>query len=90
MGRSLTEAEAQVAEKNVIILTDSYWRERLNADPNVLGRDLRVNGIARKIVGVLPPDFRFLSSEARLFCPSVRDRKTALRSNVILEEGTQK
>src|SRR3954465_9927609 len=29
MGRSLTEAEAQVAESNgVIILTDSYWRER--------------------------------------------------------------
>ena len=51
------------------ILTDAYWRQRLNSDPNVLGREIRVNGVPRKIVGVLPPDFRFLSSEARLFLP---------------------
>ena len=53
----------------VAIVTDGFWRQRLNSDPNVLGRDLRVNGIPRKIVGVLPPDFRFLSSEARLYLP---------------------
>jgi predicted permease len=70
MGRTFTEAEAAVAENNgVVILTDAYWRQRLAADPNVLGRDIRVNGIQRKIVGVLPPEFRFLSSEARLFQP---------------------
>ena len=70
MGRTFTEAEAAVAENNgVVILTDAFWRQRLDSDPNVLGRDIRVNGIQRKIVGVLPPDFRFLSSEARLFLP---------------------
>ncbi len=56
-------------ERGVVILSDAFWRERLNSDPNVLGRDLRVNGMPRKIVGVLPPGFRFLSSEARLFLP---------------------
>ncbi len=70
MGRPFNEAEADVADNNgVAILTDGYWRQRLDSDPNVLGRDIRVNGIPRKIVGVLPPDFRFLSSEARLFLP---------------------
>ena len=39
----------------------------INSDPNVVGREVRVNGIPRKIVGVLPPGFRFLSSEARIF-----------------------
>ena len=74
MGRSFTEEEAAVAENNgVVILTDAYWRQRLNSDPNVLGRDIRVNTMPRKIVGVLPPDFRFLSSEARLFLP-IRSR----------------
>lgn len=29
-----------------------------------------MNGIQRKVVGVLPPDFRFLSSEARIIKPS--------------------
>jgi predicted permease len=70
MGRSFNEMETMTVENNgVAILTDAYWRQRLNSDPNVLGRDIRVNGIPRKIVGVLPPDFRFLSSAARIFLP---------------------
>jgi len=70
MGRTFTEEEAAVADSNgVIILTDAYWRQRLAADPNILGRDILVNGLQRKVIGVLPPDFRFLSSEARLIKP---------------------
>src|SRR5262245_24047645 len=71
MGRTFTEAETvtPVEDRGVAILTDSYWRQRCNSNPNVLGQILRVNGVPRKIVGVLPPDFRFLSSEARLFLP---------------------
>src|SRR5437667_1053267 len=74
MGRTFSEEEAAVAENNGFdIWTDAYWRRRLNSDPNVLGRNIRVNTMPRKIVGVLPPDFRFLSSEARLFLP-IRSR----------------
>ena len=71
MGRSFDEAETITPIENhgAVILTDAYWRQRLNSDPDVLGRDIRVNGAPRKIVGVLPPDFRFLSSEARIFLP---------------------
>jgi predicted permease len=74
MGRNFSEEEAAVAENNgVVILTDGYWRQRLSADPHVLGRDILINGIPRKVVGVLPSGFRFLSSEARLFLP-IRSR----------------
>src|SRR2546430_2380910 len=66
LGRSFTEEE-WIQQKNVVILTDAFWRERFNSDPNVLGRETRINGIPREIVGVLPPGFRFLSSAARLF-----------------------
>jgi predicted permease len=66
LGRSFTEEE-WIQQKNVVILTDAFWRERFNSDPKVLGRETRINGIPREIVGVLPPGFRFLSSEARLF-----------------------
>jgi predicted permease len=71
MGRSFNEAETITPVENhgAAILTDAYWRQRLNSDPNVLGREIRVNVAPRKIIGVLPPDFRFLSSEARLFLP---------------------
>src|SRR5437016_3835148 len=66
MGRSFTEEES-ITQRNVAILTDAFWRQRFNSDPNVVGREVRVNGIPRKIVGVLPPGFHFLSSEARIF-----------------------
>jgi predicted permease len=71
MGRSFDEAETITPIENhgAAILTDAYWRQRLNSDPHVLGREIRVNGAPRKIVGILPPDFRFLSSEARIFLP---------------------
>jgi predicted permease len=72
IGRNFTEEE-MAAQKNVIILTDAFWRERFNSDANILGRDTRINGIPRKIVGVLPPGFRFLSSEARVFLPIKSD-----------------
>ncbi len=68
IGRNFTDEETD-PHKNVIILTDAFWRQNFNSDPNVLGRDTRINGIPRKIVGVLPPAFRFLSSEARVFLP---------------------
>ncbi|MEO6971730.1 MAG: ABC transporter permease [Chthoniobacterales bacterium] len=71
LGRSFNESETITPAENhgVAILTDAYWRQHFQSDPNVLGREIRVNGVPRKIVGVLPPDFRFLSSEARLFLP---------------------
>ncbi len=70
MGRSFNEVETIAPiQHHAAIVTDAYWRQRLNADPHVLGRDIRVNGSPRTIVGVLPPDFRFLSSEARLVLP---------------------
>ncbi len=72
IGRNFTEEESD-EQKNVIILTDAFWRQNFDSDPNILGRDTRINGIQRKIVGILPPAFRFLSSEARVFLPIKTD-----------------
>ena len=71
IGRTFDEAETITPVENhgAAILTDAYWRQFLNSDPHVLDRQIRVNGVPRKIVGVLPPDFRFLSSDARIFLP---------------------
>lgn len=70
-GRAFTEAETTPGADDVVILTDAYWRQHLRAEPTVLGREVRVDGRMRKVVGVLAPGFRFLSSEARLYFPFV-------------------
>ena len=69
LGRFFTEEETDPARNSVVVLTDSFWRSHFNADPDILGRDIRVDGKVITIVGVLKPDFRYLSSRAKLFFP---------------------
>src|ERR1700730_5518228 len=69
IGRTFTEEETTSQTNHVAILSDIFWRQRYNADPNVIGRKIRVNSVPRTVIGVLPPAFRFLSSDARLFLP---------------------
>jgi predicted permease len=69
MGRTFTEEETTYQTDSVAILTDTYWRQRYNADPHAIGRRIRVDGVPKTVIGVLPPGFRFLSSEARLYFP---------------------
>src|ERR1700733_3357545 len=69
IGRTFTDEETTSDTDHVAILSDAYWRQRFNADPNVLGKQIRVNSVSRTVIGVLPPSFRFLSSDARLFLP---------------------
>src|SRR6202790_1243001 len=69
IGRTFTDEETTSETDHVAILSDSFWRQRYNADPNVIGKQIRVNSVPRTVIGVLPPAFRFLSSDARLFLP---------------------
>lgn len=69
MGRTFREEETTGENTNVAILTDSYWRQRFDADPHVLGKQIRVNSRPLTVIGILPATFRFLSSEARLYLP---------------------
>ena len=69
LGRVFAEAETTYQTDGVAILTDEYWRQHFNADAHILGQQIRVDGLSKTIIGVLPPRFRFLSSKARLFFP---------------------
>lgn len=82
IGRGFTDDETSFETDRVAILTDGYWRLHFNRDPSAIGAQLRVNGVPRTIVGILPPGFRFLSSEARLYLPlasSSEDRNSVQR-----------
>ncbi len=69
IGRTFTDEETTSETNHVAILSDTFWRQRYNADPNVIGKQIRVNSVPRTVIGVLPPRFRFLSSDARVFLP---------------------
>jgi predicted permease len=69
LGRVFKEEETTYQTDKVAILTDAYWRKHCNADPQALGQTISVDGIRRTVVGILPVDFRFLSSQAQLYFP---------------------
>ncbi len=69
LGRFFVEEETDFARSRVAVLTDAYWRSHYQADPSVLGREIRVDGQPMTIVGVLRPDFHYLSSPAQLYFP---------------------
>jgi putative ABC transport system permease protein len=68
-GRTFTDDETTSDTDHVAILSDRFWRERFNDDPHVLGKLIRVNSVPRTVIGVLPPGFRFLSSDAEVYLP---------------------
>jgi len=69
LGRPFTEQEGEPGNEKKAILTDSLWRSRFGADPAILGRDVRLDGEAYSIVGVMPRSFEALSPEAVLWRP---------------------
>jgi predicted permease len=69
IGRAFTDEETTSDTDHIAILSDTFWRQRYNADPDVIGKQIRVNSVPRTVIGVLPPRFRFLSSDARVFLP---------------------
>ncbi|HLP00921.1 MAG TPA: ABC transporter permease [Opitutaceae bacterium] len=77
LGRTFTDDELTYSTDQVAVLTDRFWRNHFNADPNVVGRTFLNDGLTVTVVGVLPPGFRFLSSRAEFFRPAshaVEDR----------------
>ena len=58
LGRLLASADnATVGAHPVAVVSNGYWRRRLNAAPGAVGRPLMINGTAFTIVGVAQPGF---------------------------------
>src|SRR5689334_22201438 len=55
-----------------VVISDGLWRRAYGADPNIVGRILRLDNDPVTIIGVLPPGFRHpgptVSGDAEVFC----------------------
>ena len=77
-GRTLLPADDAAGAPPVAVLSDGL-AARLFGDPlAAVGRELRLDGLARTVVGVLPADFAFpLMAEAELWVGSERGIRAA-------------
>jgi putative ABC transport system permease protein len=57
LGRGFTEDEDRPGGPPVAVLGYGLWQRRFGGDPGVLGRAIELDGVAHRIVGVMPRGF---------------------------------
>ena len=53
----LPEEDVVPGRDAVAVISDALWKSRFRADAAILGREIRINDISFKVVGVTPPGF---------------------------------
>ena len=84
LGRDFLPEEGQPGRDHVVILSHRLWKQHFNANRDLIGKDIRMNGEPYTVVGVLPPDMhdRFNS---QLWVPlSFRPEQIVHDSNFML------
>lgn len=69
LGRNFSQQEDQRGGPPVVIISNSFWRNRFGGNPQALGRSVTLNGIGYAIVGVLPRGFRFGDDPVDVYTP---------------------
>jgi predicted permease len=84
LGRPFSRADDQPNAPTVIVLGYDLWRRRFNADPNIIGQQIKIASTSATVLGVLPEGFRFPAQATRTeflrpLAPTLGDR--TLRRN---------
>jgi predicted permease len=57
IGRTYTQADALPGFSDAVVISDAFWHRTFGADPQILGKKIRIDGDLSTIAGVMPPDF---------------------------------
>jgi putative ABC transport system permease protein len=57
LGRTLGPEDARPGHDHVVVLADSLWRRRFQADPGIVGRAITLDDESYTVIGVMPPGF---------------------------------
>ncbi len=77
MGRTFVAADSQPGRSSVVVLTAQLWREIYHADPQIVGRNVKINGSPYTVIGVMPDGFAFPANTGgnALWTPLANDNK---------------
>jgi putative ABC transport system permease protein len=57
VGRTFAADEEQPGAPRVVVVREDFWRNRMNADPNAVGKKLLLDGETYEVIGVVPASF---------------------------------
>lgn len=67
-GRTFGPQDASVEDEPVVVLSHRFWRTRL-ASAEVVGKRIELDERPHRVLGVLPPEMTFPTSQAALWIP---------------------
>jgi len=67
MGRIFTPAEDLEGASGTALLSFGLWQRRFGGDPNILGRQLLLNGERITVIGVMPRSFYFPTRDTEMW-----------------------
>jgi putative ABC transport system permease protein len=73
LGRTFT-SEEELREEHVVILSNGLWLRRFAGSPEALGKNLQIDGIESKIIGVMPATFQFPNKDQQFWAPISTNR----------------
>ncbi|HEX7050460.1 MAG TPA: ABC transporter permease [Longimicrobiales bacterium] len=69
-GRALTDRDERPGAPPVVIIGAGLWKRMYGSDPGIVGRRVRIDGVAREVIGIMPADFRFPAADVALWLPT--------------------
>ena len=69
LGRIFTPDEEQWGNRHVVLLTHALWRDKFGANPNIVGRTVRLDAEPYVVIGVMPQSFTALMPRMGLCVP---------------------
>ncbi|HKT58621.1 MAG TPA: ABC transporter permease [Gemmatimonadales bacterium] len=70
LGRAFLPDEDRPGSDGVVILSDGLWRRRFGADRSVVGREIRIDGAPRQVIGVMPASMDYTLYGEELWLPA--------------------
>ncbi|HET6681020.1 MAG TPA: ABC transporter permease, partial [Gemmatimonadaceae bacterium] len=68
-GRTFSDDEDRPDAASVVLIGQGLWERKYGGDPAIVGRRIRVDGVGRDVVGVMPAGFRFPEPRTDLWIP---------------------
>jgi len=62
LGRAFTEQEGEMGGPEVVLISEGLWRRSFQADPEIVGKAVKISGKPHTVVGVMPSSFSFPES----------------------------
>jgi putative ABC transport system permease protein len=72
-GRHFTKEDTLPGAEAVAILSTELWRAAFGQDESLIGRTVPINGVATRIVGIMPPGYDIQNQQVQVWQPLTLD-----------------